>query len=67
MSSSTDVNGLVFVKNGDRYIFMFRDDQSREMLMTFGRLASNPDLNFSWYDAASMSQRLRIMMTETDV
>jgi hypothetical protein len=29
------------------------------MLRTFGRYASDPELSFSWYDAAVLSQKLR--------
>ena len=30
-----------------------------ETLRVLGRYASNPDLSFSWYDAAVLSQKIR--------
>ena len=35
-----------------------------ELLQTLGRYAADPDLNFSWYDAAVMSQRVRALRAE---
>ena len=36
------------------------DDSSRaETLRTLGRYASNPELSFTWYDAAVLSQKIR--------
>jgi hypothetical protein len=54
-----DLNVLAMVKGEERYIFLF-DEQSRvETLRVLGRYASNPDLSFSWYDAAVLSQKIR--------
>ena len=54
-----DINVLALVKGSERYIFLYDDGQRAEALRTFGRFASNPDLTFSWYDAAVLSQKLR--------
>lgn len=54
-----DINVLALVKGSERYVFLFDDDRRAETLRTFGRFASNPDLTFSWYDAAVLSQKLR--------
>jgi hypothetical protein len=36
------------------------DDESRaETLRVLGRFASNPELSFTWYDAAVLSQKIR--------
>lgn len=54
-----DINVLALVKGEERYVFLY-DDQSRaETLRTLGRFASNPELSFSWYDAAVLSQKIR--------
>lgn len=60
-----DINVLALVKGEERYIFLFDDDHRSEALRTLGRFASNPELSFSWYDAAVLSQRLR-QTPETD-
>lgn len=54
-----DINVLALVKGEERYIFLYDDSQRAETLRTFGRYASNPELSFTWYDAAVLSQKLR--------
>lgn len=54
-----DINVLALVKGCERYVFLY-DDQSRaEALRVLGRFASNPELSFTWYDAAVLSQKIR--------
>ncbi|MFI4875732.1 MAG: hypothetical protein ACIALR_10360 [Blastopirellula sp. JB062] len=54
-----EINVLALVKGAERYIFMFNDNRRAETLRTLGRYASNPELSFSWYDAAVLSQKIR--------
>jgi hypothetical protein len=54
-----DINVLALVKGEERYIFLFDDEHRSEALRTLGKFASNPELSFSWYDAAVLSQRIR--------
>ena len=54
-----DINVIALVKGGERYIFMYDDSQRAETLRTLGRYASNPELSFTWYDAAVLSQKVR--------
>lgn len=54
-----DINVLALVKGEERYIFLFDDERRSDALRTLGRFASNPELSFSWYDAAVLSQRIR--------
>ena len=61
---SQDINVLALVKGEERYIFLFDDDRRAEALRTLGRFASNPELSFSWYDAAVLSQRIRSTVPE---
>lgn len=56
---SKDINVVALVKGEERYIFLFNDQQKSQTLRTLGRYASNPDLSFSWYDAAVLSQKVR--------
>ena len=57
---SDDINVLALVKGEERYLFLFNDKTRAETLRTLGRYASNPDLNFTWYDAAVLSQKIRM-------
>jgi hypothetical protein len=54
-----DINVLALVKGRERYIFLYEDSQRAEALRMLGRFASNPDLSFTWYDAAVLSQKVR--------
>jgi hypothetical protein len=54
-----DINVLALVKGRERYIFLFEDSQRAEALRVLGRFASNPELSFTWYDAAVLSQKVR--------
>lgn len=54
-----DINVLALVKGDERYVFLYDDDRRAETLRTLGRFASNPDLSFTWYDAAVLSQKIR--------
>jgi len=56
---SQDINVLALVKGEERYVFLYDDSSRAETLRVLGRFASNPDLSFSWYDAAVLSQKIR--------
>lgn len=55
---SRDVNLLALVKGGERYVFIYEDSSRDETLRTLGRFASDPDLSFTWYDAAILNQKM---------
>lgn len=59
MDENRDINVLALVKGEERYIFLFDNDHRQETLRVLGRFASNPDLSFTWYDAAVLSQKIR--------
>lgn len=63
---SSDINVLALVKGEERYIFLFDDERRAEALRTLGKFASNPELSFSWYDAAVLSQRIRSTVPESE-
>lgn len=50
---------LALVKGGERFVFIYDERSISSLLQTFGQYASDPELNFNWYDAATLSQRLR--------
>ena len=56
---SQDINVLALVKGTERYVFLYDDANRAETLRTLGRFASNPELSFTWYDAAVLSQKIR--------
>ena len=56
---TTEINVLALVKGDERYVFLFDDANRTEALRQIGRFAANPELSFTWYDAAVMSQKIR--------
>ena len=56
---SEDINVLALVKGAERYVFLYDDASRAETLRVLGRYASNPELSFTWYDAAVLSQKIR--------
>jgi hypothetical protein len=64
---SQDINVLALVKGSERYIFLYDDASRAEALRTLGKYASNPELSFTWYDAAVLSQKIRQSAAATTV
>lgn len=56
---SQEINVLALVKGSERYVFLYDDASRAETLRVLGRYASNPELSFTWYDAAVLSQKVR--------
>lgn len=54
-----EINVLVMVKGEERFIFLYDDERRAETLRMLGKFAADPDINFSWYDAAVLSQKIR--------
>jgi hypothetical protein len=52
------VNVLALIKGDERYVFLYDDESADQLLRTMGQYAADPELSFTWYDAAVMSQRI---------
>ena len=63
---SPAINVLALVKDGERYVFLYDESSISQVLQTLGRYAADPELNFSWYDAAVLSQRVRRLQQDTN-
>ena len=50
---------LILAKGGEKYVFAFDKPSRKVLLGVFGRFAANPDLSFSWHDAAVLSKKIR--------
>jgi hypothetical protein len=59
------INVVALVKDHERYIFLYDQESAPTLMQTLGRFAGNPELSFSWYDAAVLSQRVRRLSRET--
>jgi len=58
------INVLALVKDGERYIFLYDDNNSKELLNTLGRYAADEELSFTWYDAGILSQKVKVFEKE---
>jgi hypothetical protein len=56
---SNEINVLAMVKGEERYIFLYDDANRTETLRMLGRYAADPQLSFTWYDAAVLSKKIR--------
>jgi hypothetical protein len=54
-----ELNVLALIKGTERYVFVY-DDESRSLLIDALRdHAADPDLTFSWFDAAVLTEKAR--------
>lgn len=52
----------------ESYVFLYVDATRAQIMLKMGRFASNPDLSFSWSNAAFGSQKVReVENAEPDV
>jgi hypothetical protein len=56
---ATDIFVTALIKGPDRYVLLYTAATRAEALRTLGRWASEPELDFTWYDAVTLSQRIR--------
>lgn len=67
------VNVLALVRDEHRFVFLYDDKSVDTLLATLSDYASDPELEFTWHDAAMMAQRVRAILdgqtcdTEIDV
>ena len=54
-----EINVLALVKGEERFIFLFDDINRDDTLRQLARFAADPDLDFTWYDAAMLSRKIR--------
>ena len=58
------LNVLALVRDEHRFVFLYDDDSIETMLATLCQYANDPELEFTWYDAAMLAQRVRQMLEE---
>ena len=63
---SRAVNVLALVRDGHRFVFLYDDNSVETVLATLSEYASDPDLEFTWYDAAVLAQRVRRLRQSQD-
>ncbi len=61
---SKSMNVLALVRDDHRFIFLYDDNSVETMLTTLSQYASDPEMEFTWYDAAMLAQRVRRMLEQ---
>jgi hypothetical protein len=54
-----ELNVLALLKGQERYVFVYDDAGHDDLLDAFRQFASNPDLSFTWFDAAVLTDKAR--------
>jgi hypothetical protein len=56
---SRDIVVVGLIKGIEQYVFLYDEASKADVLRMLGRFAANPELSFTWYDAAVLSKRIR--------
>lgn len=59
LMASRDINVIALVKGGERYVILYDDESRDQAIEALARHAANPELSFSWHDAAVLGQKVR--------
>lgn len=62
----TEINVLALVKGEERFIFLFDDGNRDTTLRQLAHFAADPEIDFSWYDAAMLSRKIRDAVPQED-
>jgi hypothetical protein len=54
-----ELNVLALIKGQERYVFVYDDASRPDLIDTFREWAADPQLNFTWFDAAVLTEKAR--------
>ena len=58
------VNVIYLKKTESQYTFLFNTEDLPTFLQVIGKYAADPELDFTWYDAAVLSQKARRLVEQ---
>lgn len=50
---------IAITKGVERYVFLYDEQSIGALLDTFARFAADPELSFTWFDAADLAKAIR--------
>lgn len=62
--TASDINVIALSRGSERFVWLYRNEQLGDVLRSFGKFASDPELSFTWWDAATLSKRARSQVAE---
>ncbi len=54
-----ELNILALIKGNERYLYIYDEESRQALIDAFRDQAADPRLNFSWYDAAVLTDKAR--------
>lgn len=54
-----ELNVLALIKGQERYVFVYDDSSRPELIDMFRQWAADPELSFTWFDAAVLTEKAR--------
>jgi hypothetical protein len=57
--SASDKLITTIIKGAEVYVLIYDEQHLPELMAQVGRMAAEPELSFSWYDAAAIGTHLR--------
>jgi hypothetical protein len=55
-------NVVALRKKGETFVFFYDDEDAESAIRTMARFAGDPQLNFSWHDAAVLSRDVALSL-----
>lgn len=52
-------NLVALAKDSHRYVFIYDDEDAQQMIQHLGKLATDLESDFTWYDAALLAAKAR--------
>ena len=59
IEDTEDIVVIALVKGRESYTWSFKASRCNEAIRTTGRMASDPELSFTWYDAVVVASKMR--------
>jgi len=63
---STPLNVLCLIKGHERYVILYHDNEQDKAVAAAAGYADNPDLAFTWYDAAVLEDEIRTTVKQVE-
>jgi hypothetical protein len=58
-----ELNVLALIKGEERYVFVYEDAGRPDLIDLFRQWAADPQLSFTWFDAAVLTEKARQQAT----
>lgn len=60
-----ELNVLALIKGEERFVYIYDDESRQSLIEALRSQAANPNLSFSWFDAAVLTEKAREQARDT--